>query len=72
MRCYLVDYGDDSFLVKANNKKEAKEKIWNEYYAEQAIEDKKNGYEPPRKSYLEVDLIENLFTRYNSDIVQIN
>lgn len=52
MKYYLieVDGTSDQYLVKANNKKEAKEIIWNRWFKDKNKEDIANGYTPIYKN----------------------
>ena len=59
MSYYLieVDGTSDQYLVKANNKKEAKEIMWNNWFKDKYEEDKADGYEPVYKKDI---LVNNL------------
>lgn len=56
MNYCFIEVGDlsDLYLVKAKNKKEAKDIIWNKYFKDKNIEDKEDGYEPIYKNEISV------------------
>lgn len=75
MNTYLVECqvpcGDHgTFLVKANNKKEALEKVWNDHYVHENIKAKEKGYDPYYKSDLYVRNIENEILK-NEEVAMI-
>lgn len=59
VQCEVPCGSNDQFLVKANNKKEALDKVWTEYYIpiNEAI-DRNGGYEPYYKKDLCIRNIE--------------
>lgn len=75
MNTYLVECqvpcGDHGiFLVKANNKKEALEKVWNNHYVHENKKAKEKGYDPYYKYDLCVRNIENEILK-NEEVAMI-
>lgn len=56
MKYYLIEVEGDSnlYLVKANNKTEAKYIIWSRWIADKNKEDMSNGYAPTYKNEINV------------------
>lgn len=70
--CSVICGNQDRYLVKANNKKEALNKVWNEYYIPKNESLKGTHYDPYLKKDLYVqDVEKELFENPNDTIVQI-
>lgn len=56
LKYYLlfVDVINEIYLVRAENKKEAKNIIWNKWFKDKNEEDKENGYSPIYKNDINV------------------
>ena len=56
LKYYLlfVDVINEIYLVRAENKKEAKNIIWNKWFKDKNEEDKENGYSPIYKNDITV------------------
>ena len=56
LKYYLlfVDVINEIYLIRAENKKEAKNIIWNKWFKDKNEEDKENGYSPIYKNDINV------------------
>lgn len=65
MRYYVVFVDgcqwNDTFIVKANNKKEAINIVWNDYFIDDNVDSKKNGFAPTLKKEILAEKLEDMF-----------